>query len=202
MSRSGAETHRVTRALLRFNAHVFGVTVALLGAAALFTATLVMAAKGNTNPEGLLALLRHFLPGFRISMSGAFVGALWAAAIGYGLGALFGFGYGPWMLRDATRGRASSGPGSSERVALLRPLPVAVTTGCLLAACLFAATNWLWFRYGVPSPNLELLRHYLPGYRSDFGGSLIGAGWMFVYGAVGGALIAAIYDRVVALRCP
>jgi hypothetical protein len=203
MSGQVNEAREISRALLRFNAHVFGVTIAVLAASGLFVATLVMSFQGNTNPDGLLALLRHFLPGYKISATGAFVGALWAATIGYGTGAIVGFGYGPWLLREATRARdASGGDEIGQRVALLRPLPFAITTGCVLAAGLFLATNWLWFRYGVPSPNLELLRHYLPGYTTDFGGSVIGAFWMFGYGALAAAGVAWIYDRVVAIRFP
>lgn len=203
MSAASSERAEITRALLRFNAHVLAVIVGLLSAVGLFLATVIMAAQGNTNPEGLLALLRHFLPGYRISLPGAFVGALWAATIGYGLGGLLGFGYGPWVLREAVRaGADSESERPGQRIALLRPLPVALTTGCVSAAGLFLATNWLWFRYGVPSPNLELLRYYLPGYTSDFQGSLIGAVWMFVYGALGAAIVAWIYDRVVAIRFP
>ena len=104
MSAATSDRSEVTRALMRFNAHVFGVILALLAAIGLFSATVVMSAQGNANPEGLLALLRHFLPGYRISFIGGFVGALWAAVIGYGLGALLGFGYGPWLLRESTRG--------------------------------------------------------------------------------------------------
>ena len=203
MSATSPGGSEITRALVRFNAHVVGVIAALLSAAALALATLIMTAQGNTNPEGLLALLRHFLPGYRISLPGAFVGALWAATIGYGLGGLLGFGYGPWLLRESSAvGEDADVEGPGQRIALLRPIPVAIVTGCVSAACLFLATNWLWFRYGVPSPNLELLRYYLPGYSSDFQGSLIGAFWMFLYGASGGAIVTWIYDRAVALRHP
>jgi hypothetical protein len=72
----------------------------------------------------------------------------------------------------------------------------------VMAAGLFLATNLLWFRYGFRSPNLELLAYYFPGYTSDFGGSILGALWMFLYGAVGAAVVAWIYDRVVHARYP
>jgi hypothetical protein len=192
-----------TRALLRFNAHVLGVTIAVLSATGLFVATLAMAVQGNDNPDSLLALLRHLLPGYRVSVTGAFVGALWAATVGYLVGAVFGLGYGPWMLRATSRRKpGAAADDAGQRVALLRPLPVAITTGCVLAVGLFLATNLLWFRYGFPSPNLELLRYYMPGYTSDLGGSVVGAFWIFLYGAAGGAVAAWIYDRVVNARFP
>lgn len=190
-----------TRALLRFNAHVLGVTVALLSSAGLFFATLVMTLQGNDNPDSLLALLRHLLPGYRVSLTGAFVGALWGATIGYLVGAVFGLGYGPWLLRETSlRKPGAEADDAGQRVALLRPLPVAITTGCVLATGLFLATNLLWFRYGFPSPNLDLLRYYMPGYTSNFAGSLFGAFWMFLYGSMAAAFVAWIYDRVVRAR--
>ena len=191
------------RALLRFNAHVLGVTVAILASSGLFLATVLMWLQGNDNPDSLLALLRHLLPGYKVNLLGAFVGALWAATLGYGVGAVFGLGYGPWLLRDTSRPKPGTRVDEAgHRVALLRPLPVAITTGCVLAGGLFLGTNLLWFRYGIPSPNLDLLAYYLPGYASDFGGSVYGAFWMFLYGALGSAAVAWIYDRVVRIRFP
>ena len=99
-------------------------------------------------------------------------------------------------------GTYTEGESPGPTIALLRLLLVAAITGCVSAAGPFLATNSLWFRYGVPSPNLELLRYYLPGYTSDFQDSLIGAFWMFFYGAAGAAIVAWIYDRVVVIRYP
>jgi hypothetical protein len=192
-----------TRALLRFNAHVLGVMVAVVASIAIFIGTVVMTLQGNDNPDSLLALLGHLLPGYRVSFTGAFVGSLWAATIGYLIGGAFGLGYGPWVLRETSRRKpGSQDDDAGQRVALLRPLPVAIATGCVMAAGLFLATNLLWFRYGFPSPNLDLLAYYLPGYTSDFGGSILGALWIFLYGAVGAAVVAWIYDRVVHARYP
>ena len=104
---SGPQTE-FTRALLRFNAHVLGVLLAILGSAGLFPATLIMWLQGNDNPDSLLALLRHLLPGYKVTPAGGFVGALWAAVIGYGVGAVFGLAYGPWLLRDTSRPKSGA----------------------------------------------------------------------------------------------
>lgn len=192
----------VPRALVRLNAHVLGAALALLAAAGLFAATAILVLEGGESPGPLLARLRLFFPGYEVSLSGALIGALWAGAAGYLAGLALGLAYGPWLLRQAVRAMDSP-PDDGELghdVALLQALPFAVATGALAAAGLFAATNWLWLRYGFPSPKLALLSNYLPGYTTDFWGSLIGAAWMFVYGFVAAGSIAWIYDRIVVRR--
>ena len=188
------------RALVRFNGHVLGATLALLAGAALFTATLAVVLRGGEGSGEILGQLRYFFPGYAISPAGAFVGALWAAAGGYVLGMVFSRIYSPWILRQAKHAAsdADDAPGSS--VMLLPPLPMALTTAGMLALGLFAATNWLSLRYGHPSPHLGLLANYLPGYRTDFVGSLFGSFWLFVYAFAAAGATALIYNRVVRLR--
>lgn len=199
-----AETsrHDLSRALVRFNAHVLGITTAAIATVGLFVATLVLVAQGGENPGPMLGLLRHFFPGYSVSVGGAFVGALWAAVAFYVLGALFGLAYGPWLLREAvpvTRDREGEDE-LGRSVALLPPLPVAVTTGTLLAVGLFASTNWLSFLAGAPNTHLGLLSQYFPGYTTSLSGSLIGAFWVFLYGFATAGCIAWIYNRIVAAR--
>ena len=189
-----------TRALLRFNAHVLGVTAGAAAAAGLGIATLVLVAHGEPNPGTMLNLLGHFFPGYDVSVGGAFVGVLWAGVAGYVVGSIAGRSYGPWLLRGATQRGAGTDDSRGANVLLLSPLPLALVTGALLAIGFFAAANFLWLRYGYTSPHLALLGHYLPGYRTDFTGSLIGAFWVFVYGCGVAGAVAWIYDRVVLTR--
>jgi hypothetical protein len=196
---SDAGVREFEQALLRFNAHVMGLIAGILAAAILVVATLVLVLRGDENPGPTLGMLRLFFPGYRVSFGGAWIGALWSALFGYAGGALFARAYGPWMLRGVPRRGATA---EDAPVAWLPPLPIAVTTGGLLALGLFGATNWLYLLSGGPSELLSLLHHYLPGYTADPRGSLIGALWMFVYGFAAGGCVAWIYDRVVALRHP
>jgi hypothetical protein len=192
----------ITRSVIRFNAHVLGLVSGLIAAAGLLVATLMMVWGRGENRGEMLGKLHYFFPGYSLSVEGAFVGALWAGGVFYVVGASFARVYGPWFVRhaalgsDATEGGGDPGNG----VALLPTLPLALTTGALLSVGLFIATNWLWLRYRVPSPLLELLGQYLPGYTSDFSGSSIGAFWIFLYGCFGGGSVAWIYNRVVAQR--
>jgi len=190
------------RALVRFNSHVLGTTSGLIAAAGLFVATLVLLLHGGENPGPMLGLLCHLFPGYSVSIGGAFAGALWAGGVFYVVGAVFARAYGPWLLRQAPRGEreADLEDEPSQGVALLRPLPVAVTTGSFLAIGLFLVTNWLSLLAGAPNPHLGLLSHYLPGYTTAFPGSVIGSVSVFLYAFAGAGCVAWIYDRVVEPR--
>lgn len=187
--------------LVRFNAHVLGATAAVLAALLLLLATLVLLIQGGEVTGPLLGQLSYLLPGYSVSLGGALIGAFWAALIGYAVGALFSRVYGPWLLREATlsaSGAEADGPGSD--VARLAPAPMSLATGGLLALGLFLVTNGLSLRYGHPSPKLSLLAHYLPGFTTNFAGSLVGAFWIFLYGYAGAGVVAHIYNAVVSLR--
>ena len=197
-----SEIEDFARALVRFNSHVLGATAALLSAAGLFVATLLLLSQGGEVVGPMLGQLAYLLPGYSVSLGGAFVGAFWAALLGYAAGALFSRAYGPWLLREATRSAAAedaqTAPGAD--IARLSPAPLSLTAGALLALGLFVVTNWLGLRYGQPSPTLGLLSHYLPGFTPSFAGSVVGAFWLFLYGYAGAGVVAQIYNAVVALR--
>lgn len=73
--------------------------------------------------------------------------------------------------------------------------------GLLSGLTIFIATNWLVFKGGNPvGPHLQLLSQYFLGYRVSFGGSLIGFAYGFALGTFAGALLAWIYNRIVAFR--
>jgi hypothetical protein len=204
MSAREDTTAALAHALVRFNARVLALLGALGGGTALFVATWVLVLQGGETPGTMLGQLGHFFPGYSVTPAGAFAGALWGALAGGLLGWIFGRAYGPGLLRQSTRSRARADRGEEPgaNVALLSPLQAGLTTAALLAGGLFVVTNWLHLRYGFPSPHLELLSNYLPGYTSDFAGSLVGAAWIFVEGFALAAAVAWIYNRVVRWRHP
>ena len=196
----------MAQALVKLNARVMGGLLALIASAALFVSTLILLLwSGEAEPGQMLGLLHYFLPGYSVSVGGAFIGALWAGIFGYAIGWVVGRTYGPWLLRSATYAFAGydhrSGP-ADRGILELRPLPFAVVSGALLGGGLFVATNWLWFRYGNPSPHLELLSYYLPGYSANFADSFAGAFWLFLYGFIAAFALAWIYDRAISARYP
>lgn len=204
MTRQPTRDRELERALVRFNARVLGTMLGVLAALGLTIGTLVLLVRGGESPGTMLSLLRHFFPGYGISVVGALIGGLWAGAVGYATGFVIARAYGPWMLRTPVRrvSRAREPGDPDDRVALLGPLPAALVTGSLLALALLVATNWLWFRYGYESPHLALLANYLPGYRTNPAGSVIGALWLFLYGFLAAGAVAWVYDRVVIWRFP
>ena len=73
--------------------------------------------------------------------------------------------------------------------------------GLLFGLAIFIATNWLVLKGGDPiGPHLQLLSQYFIGYRVSFLGSLIGFAYGFALGTFAGALLAWIYNKIVALR--
>lgn len=84
------ELHRVTQ---RLNAQAWGVSFGLLLGVGLFVATVILVAKGGPNPGQHLGLLREYLPGYRVTVAGAFLGFVYAFVIGYALGRVIGVVY-------------------------------------------------------------------------------------------------------------
>ena len=87
------DTLIVRRATVRLNAQSWGVSFGLLCGLTLFAATLFLVVKGGENVGQHLGLLSVFLPGYRVSVMGAFLGFVYLFVIGYALGRLVGLVY-------------------------------------------------------------------------------------------------------------
>jgi hypothetical protein len=79
--------------MIRLNAQAWGVSFGLLCGLGLFLATLVLVLKGGEDVGQHLGLLAAFLPGYRVSVLGAFIGFVYMFVIGYALGGLIGLVY-------------------------------------------------------------------------------------------------------------
>jgi len=66
--------------------HVWGLGIGLLGGIGLFFVTLVLVLAGGENAGALLATLSLYLPGYSVTLPGAFVGLCWMLALGYVVG--------------------------------------------------------------------------------------------------------------------
>ena len=76
---------------MRLQTRAFAMAAGALASAAVFTVTLLaMAVFGRGADPGLLA---GVLFGYSVSLEGAFIGAMWAYAYGFLLGAAFAFAY-------------------------------------------------------------------------------------------------------------
>ena len=85
------EAYRTT--LLRLNARAWGIAVGLVFGVGLFLATVVLLMKGGEQIGVHLALLGKLLPGYRVTVGGAFIGFGYAFVIGYAIGRMIGSVY-------------------------------------------------------------------------------------------------------------
>ena len=92
---------------------------------------------------------------------------------------------------------------ASPRVRLMRlnALFTGLAAGVLLGTGLFVATNWLLLKGGqVVGPHLRLLGEFFIGYDVSFVGSLVGFAYAVFIGLAAGAVIAWLYNVLVARR--
>ena len=88
-----------------------------------------------------------------------------------------------------------------SRLLRLNAAAQGLVAGLVLGLVVFVATNWLVLKGGpVVGPHLGLLGNYFLGYEVTFLGSLIGFGWGFATGFLGGYAAARIYNAIVELR--
>ncbi|HKS05469.1 MAG TPA: hypothetical protein VJR92_04075 [Gemmatimonadaceae bacterium] len=90
---SNEEAQAVERATLQLSGQAWGVSVGLLCGVGLFVATLILVLKGGVNVGQHLGLLSVYLPGYRVTVLGAFIGFIYLFVIGYALGRLIGLVY-------------------------------------------------------------------------------------------------------------
>jgi hypothetical protein len=87
------EKTAVSHAVLRMNARAWGVSTGLLFGSILFIATLVLVIRGGPNVGPHLGLLSIYLPGYRVTFLGSFIGFVYMFVLGYGFGRLVGILY-------------------------------------------------------------------------------------------------------------
>jgi hypothetical protein len=88
---AGQEQLKTT--LLKLNARAWGIALGLLLGLGLALATIVLVFRGGRSVGPHLSLLALFLPGYRVSVAGAFIGFAYLFVIGYGIGRLIGSVY-------------------------------------------------------------------------------------------------------------
>jgi tetrahydromethanopterin S-methyltransferase subunit G len=80
------DDRELQRTLARLNGRATGVAFGLLVGLSLMLATLILVAEGGANVGAHLALLAIFLPGYSVTVAGAFIGFVYGCVIGYALG--------------------------------------------------------------------------------------------------------------------
>lgn len=83
----------VKATVLRLNARAWGISFGLVLGGGLFLATIVLVLRGGAQVGQHLGMLSVFLPGYRVTWAGAFIGFVYLFVLGYALGRLIGAVY-------------------------------------------------------------------------------------------------------------
>jgi hypothetical protein len=73
-------------AFARYDPIALGFAVAIPAGFGLFVATAILLIEGSPNAGMNLALLSHYIVGFRVSWAGAFIGLVEVGLLGFGFG--------------------------------------------------------------------------------------------------------------------
>ena len=83
---SEQEQRQIRRAFDRTSEQGWGLALGLLTGVGVFVATVVLVMKGGEKVGPHLGLLSVYLPGYRVTWGGAFIGAAYMFFFGYGAG--------------------------------------------------------------------------------------------------------------------
>jgi len=188
-------------ALVRLNALTLALVAGTLTGAGVFLVTMALVLKGGSDVGSTLGLLSHYLPGFTVSVGGAFLGLLWGVVIGSALA------YGPaWIFYRGVLGVVERLGLEAREEDLLRTdvsvhLPsFAAAFGLFCAQAVLLATLWLIVKHEPDEPlgpHLALLEYYMPGYSVSVPGALVGFAWALAEGFTAFLLVGWIYNRIV-----
>ncbi len=87
---SNATGDAIQGKLLRLNGKAWGIAVGMLAGFSLFLATVFLLIKGGSDVGAHLSLIGVLLPGYSVSVGGAFIGFAYLFVIGYAVGRLIG----------------------------------------------------------------------------------------------------------------
>jgi hypothetical protein len=190
-------------ATVKWNTLLFAGMGGLMGALTLLCLTYLSLSRGLPDPGHYLNLLGVFLPGYRVSAEGAWVGFLWGGLLGAASGALIYRIYARSIRQQVADYFAGDKSAQALEFVVLKLYghSLGLALGGIAALGLLITTNWLVVRGTADeSIHARLLSHYLPGYSVSLSGSILGAAEIFVIAYVFCALLGVIYNRVVALR--
>ena len=185
----------------KFNTRIAALTLGIVGSGLLFLLTLGTLLLGSKTGSNYLMLLSVFLPGYEVSVAGAFVGAFWGAFWGAVAGALIYRIYDArWRLQDGKQASDTSGPVSPPFV-FLDGNALGWGLGIVAGLALFSATAWLVIRGTADeSSHAALFAWYLPGYSVSLGGAVVGAVEICVIVYLLSRIAAFTYNTVLHLR--
>lgn len=190
---------KLLHATIKLNTALFAVVCGLMAGVSLLLITYVSLNRGLPDPGHYLNLLGFFMPGYNVSVKGAWIGLLWGGVIGALAGAVIYRIYARGIRQQVLDYFAHNKSEYDLDYAVLRlhGHSLGLAVGGMVAIGLIATTNWLVLRGTADeSVHAALLAHYLPGYSVSFVGSLVGALEVLIIAYLFCVLLAAIYNRV------
>jgi hypothetical protein len=197
---ASASTHFARRALW-FNTVVLACVIGACCAIGLIIVTYGSIALTGANSGRYLNLLGVFFPGYTASPVGAWIGGFWAflfAAISSGV--VFQV-YARAIAMNFDRSlyfdhHAKHLP--HQLIIMISPRALGLAIGAILALQLALSTTWLVITgQAAYSSHAALLRNYLPFYKVNLMGAVIGGFEIFIYGFVFAYIFSVIYNYFV-----
>jgi hypothetical protein len=100
----------IRSAVARLRAGVMGIVCGMFAGTGLLVATAWLVVRGGRNVGQHLSLLRHYLPGYSVTWTGAIIGFLYGAVVGGAIGWLTAWIYNRVVeLRDSNDDRRFGG---------------------------------------------------------------------------------------------
>ena len=190
-------------ATVKWNTLLFAGICGLMGALTLLIMTYVSLNRGLPDPGHYLNLLGVFLPGYRVSVGGAWIGFLWGGLVGAVSGAIIYRIYALSIRQQVADYFAGDKSEHALEYAVMEIYGhfLGLALGGIAALGLLITTNWLVVR-GTADESIHaaLWSHYLPGYSVSFTGSIAGAAEIFVIVYLFCLLLGVIYNQVMTLR--
>jgi protoporphyrinogen oxidase len=193
------------RTLMCMNALIMAAIGAFFVGAGLWLATAILLVRGGENVGYNLSLLSIFLPGYEVSWTGAFIGALWGSLVGGISGAVIYWSYSRTLRHHLNTQLIGDAPSSFFQlpVFLITGPALGLAVGLIGAAQLMMSTGWLILKgTAADTANAALLASYLPGYSISWSGSLIGSVQLFAILFVASVLFAALYNAIARRKTP
>lgn len=190
---------KLLHATVKLNTVLFAAVCGLMAGVSVLLITYVSLNRGLPDPGHYLNLLGFFMPGYNVSVKGAWIGLLWGGVIGALAGAVIYRIYARGIRQQVQDYFAHNKTEYDLEYAVLRlhGHSLGLAIGGMVAIGLIATTNWLVLRGTADeSVHAALLAHYLPGYSVSFVGSLVGALEILIIVYLFCVLLAAIYNRV------
>ncbi len=207
MTTDGSNEIKINPTLLRTTVKLNTILLAgmcgfVTGVGLLFM-TYISLNRGMPYPGHYLNLLGHFMPGYEVSATGAWIGLLWGSIYGAIAGALIYRIYAktiPLQVEELVNKHQAYQ--NIDYVTLkINSAQFGIAMGALIAVGTFAATMWLVFQgTATYSKHMALLANFLPGYSVSISGSIIGAIELFIIVYAGCYLFGTIYNKIVNKR--